>query len=629
MNSGARNHKETKRLHYILLLLLCTIWLISPVVTSAQVNASENRITVIPDIFLTTEDTLSIDDVLEMEQGLSFRPAIEFGRSHPDHIYWMKIDLSEHKALLGTEAEWVLAPGSYEDATLFRETAAGIVPLKFGYLAPMAGQKRTLIDSNVPFKVSELIDGRYIYLRLRRLTALRDIGTQRATITRKSVVEANHGEIFLNLLKGRIPALVFAGLVIIVLLFSLSAFIIQKRKEYLFYSFYLFALLVYFARRPFGLDDSLFGQIPLVEYMIHQEFQVLINLCYTLFAKHFLSTQRDYPALDKVINGVVITLGIFILVDTLLIYSYEFGLHLLMMDIQRYFMATFGILGAIYLLVKRKSNLVFFIVIGSFSYTIGALATLFLVDNNYMLLGGSIEIFVFTLGLGYKSRGILMDNARIQQEVLQVEMRALRAQMNPHFIFNSLGSIQHLIRRDQKPEALQYLSKFSQLLRQILDSSNHSSVSLKEEIELLENYIELESLRFDGRFTYELRVDESLDVYNLEIPILLIQPHVENAILHGLLPKKGEARLEVNFEDYGNQIRCTVQDNGIGRQKSSELKSARGVTHQSRGLSIVAERVSNLHDKEGDQQLIQITDIANEQNEAAGTRVSILIPKDE
>ncbi|GAB5525537.1 MAG: hypothetical protein Roseis2KO_34090 [Roseivirga sp.] len=629
MTSGAPDYKETKRLHYVFLLVLCITLLVSPAAVSAQVNASQNSITLSPEIFLTTEDTLSIYDILESTPDLRFQPATAFGRSHPDHIYWMKIDLADHKALLNTEAAWVLAPGSYEDATLYHQTTHGIEELRFGYLAPMAGQKRTLIDSNVPFKVAELVQGGYIYLRLRKLTAFRNIGSQRVTITRKSVVDKNNGEVFLRLLEGRIPALVFAGLVIIVLLFSISAYIIQKRREYLFYSFYLFALLVYFARRPFGLDDSLFGQIPLVEYMVHQEFQVLINLCYTLFAKHFLATQKDYPKLDKVINGVAITLGLFIAVDTFLIYAYEFGLHLLMMDIQRYFMATFGILGAIYLLVRRKSNLVFFIVIGSFSYTIGALATLFLVDNSYMLLGSAIEIFVFTLGLGYKSRSVLMDNARIQQEVLQLEMKALRAQMNPHFIFNSLGSIQHLIRRDQKKDALQYLSKFSQLLRQILDSSNHSTISLQEEIDLLKNYIELESLRFDGRFTYELKVDESLDVYNLEIPILLVQPHVENAILHGLLPKKGEARLKIHFADRDNQILCTVEDNGIGRQKSADLKSSRGVTHQSRGLSIVADRVSNLHGKESDQQLIQITDIVTEQSEAAGTRVSILIPKDE
>ncbi|MCE7995464.1 MAG: histidine kinase [Roseivirga sp.] len=603
--------------------------LVNPGLLSGQVNSSENRIRLSPELFLTMHDSLTIADVLDPSSKLLFRPASEFGRSHPDHIYWVKIDLSEYTDLLATEAEWILAAGSFEDATLYYQTDQGIQALRFGYLAPMQGQKRTLIDSNVPFKPAELIDGRYVYLRMRKLTAFRDMSTQRATITRRSVADAANDGIFLRLLEGRITALVFSGLVIIVLLFSISAFVLHKRNEYLFYSFYLFALLVYFARRPFGLDDSVFGQIPLVEYMVHQEFQVLINLCYTLFARYFLSTQQDYPVLDKFIKIIALSLGLFIVIDCLLIYFYEFGTHLIMMDAQRYFMATFGILGAVYLLLKRKSNLVFFIVIGSFSYTVGALATLFLVDNDYMLLGSSIEIFVFTLGLGYKSRSVLMDNARIQREVLQLEMKALRAQMNPHFIFNSLGSIQHLIRRDQKPEALQYLSKFAQLLRQILDSSNHSTVSLKEEVELLENYIELEALRFDGRFEYKLKVDETLDVYNLEIPILLIQPHVENAILHGLLPKKGEARLEIHFIDQDTEILCTVEDNGIGRQKSAELKSSRGVTHQSRGLSIVAERVSNMHGKEGDLQLIQIDDIVNGKDEAAGTRVSILIPKDE
>lgn len=629
MTHEAQSYYKTKPLWSGILGWALLFFLLGMSLLQAQSNAIQNRFTIIPEVFLTDQDTISIEDLLVEESKVIFQPATNFGRSNPDHIYWMKLDLYDHKALLETEAEWIIAPGSFEDATLYHQTAEGIQALRFGYLAPMAGQKRTLIDPNVAFKVAELIDGRYIYLRLRRLTAFRNIGEQSMRITRRSIADAANDGVFLRQLKGRIPALVFSGLVIIVLLFSVSAFVLQKRKEYLFYSFYLFALLGYFARRPFGLDDSLFAQVPLLEYMAHQEFQVLINLCYTLFAKYFLSTKKDYPQLDRIINAIAITLGLFIVVDSLLIYSYEFSIHLIMMDVQRYFMASFGLLGAIYLLVKRKSNLVFFIVVGSFSYTIGALATLFLIDNNYMLLGGAIEIFVFTLGLGSKSRGVLMDNAKIQREVLQLEMRALRAQMNPHFIFNSLGSIQHLIRRDMKAEALQYLSKFSQLLRQILDSSNHSTVSLKEDIDLLKNYIELESLRFDGRFVYDLTVDESLDVYNLEIPILLVQPHVENAILHGLLPKKGEAKLEIHFVDQGGQILCTVQDNGIGRQKSAEMKSARGVTHQSRGLSIVAERVNNLHGKDSDQQLIQIDDIVNEQNEAVGTRVSILIPKDE
>jgi sensor histidine kinase YesM len=326
---------------------------------------------------------------------------------------------------------------------------------------------------------------------------------------------------------------------------------------------------------------------------------------------------------------VAFVLIAFVIIDTLLIFADQFAIHLIMMDAQRYFMASFGIIGSIYLLIKRKSPLVYFIVSGSFAYTLGALGTLFLLDLYYILTGSGIEIFIFTLGLGYKSRNLLVEHSQIQREVLQLEMRALRAQMNPHFIFNALGSIQHLIRRDKKQDALQYLSKFSQLLRQILDSSNHGTVTLKEETDLLRNYMELESLRFEGRFHYQLTVSESLDQYNIEIPILLIQPHVENAILHGLLPKQGEARLDISFENQSDVILCQVRDNGIGRQKSAELKPVRGVTHQSRGLSIVAERVNNMSGKTEDIEHIKIEDIFDEQGMAAGTQVSIRIPKDD
>lgn len=593
----------------------------------AQNQSQSIRLT--PEVYVTTEDTLTIQVVLSSGEEINFQPPTKLNKSHPSEVYWIRVDLTKYESTLKQAVEWELSIGSFDKSSLYYETPDGIQELKFGYFSPLGTQKRTLFDPNTYFKPKELISGRYVYLKVRKLTGFLNMSSIRLRLTPKPVIDARNDGIFFDLLKRNLPAYVFAGLVIIVLLFSISAFIIQKRKEYLFYSFYLLALLAYLARRPFGLDDTLFGQYPLLEYTAHMEFQVLINLCYTLFAKHFLSTQKDYPKLDRLINLVVMILIIFIIADLLVIATGHFGTHLIMMNAERYFMATFGILGSVYLLVKRKSPLVLFIVVGSFAYTLGALGMLFLFQPNYMLLGSSIEVFVFTLGLGYKSRSILMENARIQREVLQVEMKALRAQMNPHFIFNSLGSIQHLIRRDLKKEALQYLSRFSQLLRQILDNSSNGMVSLKDEIELLRNYIELESLRFNGRFGYELTVSESLDIYNLEVPVLLIQPHIENAILHGLLPKKDAARLDIHFADDGDTITCTVRDNGIGRQKSAELKSIRGVTHQSRGLSIVAERVNNLHGKKSDRQLIQIDDIFDAEKTVVGTLVSISIPKDE
>ncbi len=199
----------------------------------------------------------------------------------------------------------------------------------------------------------------------------------------------------------------------------------------------------------------------------------------------------------------------------------------------------------------------------------------------------------------------------------ELEKRMLRAQMNPHFIFNSLNSIQYLINTDDKKNALKYLSKFAKLLRQVLESSINISLSLKEEIQLLKIYVELESLRFDNSFKYTFTVDKNLDVEEYEVPMLLVQPYIENAIIHGLMPKEGEKKLKIIFNDKDEYIECIIEDNGVGITKKSE-----GTTIQrpSRGMSITAKRIEMLK-RFSDQELVTIENLEN------GTRVTILIPK--
>ncbi len=199
----------------------------------------------------------------------------------------------------------------------------------------------------------------------------------------------------------------------------------------------------------------------------------------------------------------------------------------------------------------------------------------------------------------------------------ELEKRMLRAQMNPHFIFNSLNSIQYLINTDDKKNALKYLSKFAKLLRQVLESSININLSLKEEIQLLKIYVELESLRFDNSFKYTFTVDKNLDVEEYEVPMLLVQPYIENAIIHGLMPKEGEKKLKIIFNDKDEFIECIIEDNGVGITKKSE-----GTTIQrpSRGMSITAKRIEMLK-RFSDQELVTIENLEN------GTRVTILIPK--
>ncbi|MEM8765465.1 MAG: histidine kinase [Bacteroidota bacterium] len=221
-----------------------------------------------------------------------------------------------------------------------------------------------------------------------------------------------------------------------------------------------------------------------------------------------------------------------------------------------------------------------------------------------------------------QNQRITEQNKTIEKINAELEKRMLRAQMNPHFIFNSLNSIQHLIINSKdRMHALKYLTKFSKLLRQVLESSVNVSLPLKEEIDLLKIYLELESLRFDNAFTFNIEVDKNLDVEEHEIPLLLVQPYAENAIVHGLMPKKGSKELIIRFNDSNNYIECIVEDNGVGFDPNAKETEKH---RPSRGMSITKERIKALR-KVSSEQLVRMESLNNSNH--TGTRVHILIPK--
>lgn len=222
-----------------------------------------------------------------------------------------------------------------------------------------------------------------------------------------------------------------------------------------------------------------------------------------------------------------------------------------------------------------------------------------------------------------KNREIAAQKREIEKINLELEKRMLRAQINPHFLFNALSSIQHFITDNDKVSALRYLSKFSKLLRQTLEQSCNTTVLLKDEINFLRNYLELEALRFDQAFTFNVDVAPDLDVYNTEIPILLVQPYVENAILHGLAHHKTGGHLSITFVQKNDYTVCTIRDNGIGRRASEALKKV--LDRPSRGMAITERRVALL--SEDAPIPVQITDLYDETSgEAAGTEVVVHMP---
>lgn len=214
-----------------------------------------------------------------------------------------------------------------------------------------------------------------------------------------------------------------------------------------------------------------------------------------------------------------------------------------------------------------------------------------------------------------------------QVEVSKAELKALRAQMNPHFVFNSLNSIQHYILTSKGDEAVRYLNKFAKLIRLILNNSEKPTVTINEDLEAIVLYLELEKMRFENKFTYDINIDPALDGDYEEIPPMLIQPYLENAILHGINPKEGQGHISINIQSTPQFIKICIIDDGIGREKSMAIQSIRTKSHhQSLGMKITKDRVRILNAMHRSNLSVNIIDLYNNNKEAIGTQVDIFIP---
>ena len=214
-----------------------------------------------------------------------------------------------------------------------------------------------------------------------------------------------------------------------------------------------------------------------------------------------------------------------------------------------------------------------------------------------------------------------------KQRQAAIEMKALRAQMNPHFIFNSLNSINKYILKSDNINASRYLTRFAKLIRLILDNSNNREIALSDELEALRLYIEMELLRFATRFVYTIEVDENVCADSIQVPPLIIQPYVENAIWHGLLHKESGGILSISVrKTEAAMLICTIEDNGIGRARAKALKSKSATTNKSMGITLTEERIVMLNHFTSLNASVEIIDLENEQGEAAGTKVILSLP---
>ncbi|MBF0648937.1 histidine kinase [Dysgonomonas sp. GY75] len=230
---------------------------------------------------------------------------------------------------------------------------------------------------------------------------------------------------------------------------------------------------------------------------------------------------------------------------------------------------------------------------------------------NYVLL---IAIVLILISLVFIAKALYS----IKKKNKRIALQSLRREMNPHFIFNSLNSVNQFIAQNNELEANKYLSSYSKLMRNIMETSNKDFIPLATEMEQMKEYLDLEYMRFHDKFTYKMEIDNSLDADSLFIPNMLIQPQLENAIWHGLRYKDSMGLLTLTVKPDGNHLKVVIEDNGIGLTKSKELKTRHQKEHRSRGLNNTQERINLLNS-------LYHTDISISITEKEGTESGVIV----
>lgn len=256
-----------------------------------------------------------------------------------------------------------------------------------------------------------------------------------------------------------------------------------------------------------------------------------------------------------------------------------------------------------------------------------------MISNFALILGSALMILlliILVISISFSARKQRLkqelSEANYQTRLNKATLTALRSQMNPHFIFNCLNSIKYFTEQNNGETAALYLNKFARLIRKTLDNAGRDKIILSEEIASLQLYLELEAMRFKDKLEYSIKVDSNVDADFIELPPMIVQPYAENAIWHGLMPKKDGGMLSVHIsQESDTAVYIVIKDNGIGRAKAAELKMKQLPEHVSIGTKITGERIALLNERQQHGADVHIADDFTD-GQPSGTTVTIKLP---
>lgn|GEM_PF-1711815 len=592
-------------------------------------------------ILLDPQDDLEIDSVIAKKDSFVYYQidSLNKEKNSLDSPFWLHFSLINET---DTITEWILDLQRQYSYQVHIENE-GIVTYGGEVREHNNYKDRPYKPScnTFPFK---LLSGDSIELYLKfRAWRTQDfyINTKTRRDKNREIFELNY-----SLLGGKFQ-FVFVVLGFFLALFTFSQYLLYQDKAYLYYAIYLLIGSLYFLHR-FELDfgyNILFADV-MIYYSKFEPFLTYgLILSYGLFGQAFGNFKgKAKIKVDKCVKWLVIAVCAALVIHVLMIiFSYKPAYHVnrWMKVILLIFMITEAVV-----FYHNRNRLVNVFLIGSFILTLGTIAAFFnqiLIENvsflnnwNYdsyevMRVVGFFEFFFFSIALGYKTRLIQDERNKMELELAEQELelivkdlKVIKAQLNPHFIFNCLNSIKGLIRKNDNNTAEKYVQHFSKLARNTLNFSEKEYITLDEELEISDLYLKMEALRFGHSFEYKTIVDEGINLESIHIPPLILQPYLENAIHHGLHPKVGKKRLHIEVYREVDKLICAIDDTGIGRKLAAERKAKRFNPNPSFGMKLTQSRMMQYSKLAGEDIFtVNIIDKKNEQGQATGTRIEI------
>lgn len=611
--------------------LIVIFTLLTGIGSFAQIeNPSKQFAIEIPfQIFKSQDESLSLSDVLEQ---VNFHDPETFHElTHPDDSYWIRLDFSTLEMLPTSNTVFYLKHNTFGFAKLYYHDIEGLQTKPIGRFDKNSWShliKAHKYYSETPIYLSQLIQNRFLYFKVKRVQFRENPTNWKFSLSNESTRNLYQWED----LKNFIPTYINAGIGLVMCVLIFVFFTYFKKPEFFFYSLFVFLHLIYLIRDELQLLPAFSGNGAFEINWFLDSLAMLVAISYMLFAIYYIHMKRDYPFAYKVFFASIVLHGVAFLLDILFYATRYYEGHNFFQTSWPALTMVTSILAFGYIIANVKNKISVIFLVGSICLVLGVSTHYYLTDGFdpllynkfYIITGATLETVIFAFGLTYKVHIEHIEKLNFQKEAFANKTKALRAQINPHFIFNSLSSIQHLVTSNDRMGALKYLSKFSRLTRNILESSIETNVVLRDEIKMLKDYLELESLRFDNLFNYSVQLGNEINPNTIEIPFLILQPFVENAIIHGLLPKKNkDKQLTITFQKEDNFIVCEIDDNGVGRKVAAEREHIHRREKKSRGLEVTKQRLESLGDVPD---VIEIIDKINDNGVSYGTTVRIKIP---